>query len=145
MLPYVLVTVMSVLVQIWHIAVQQVMLFAQIQLPHVTVQEAVQCLIVRHALTLMVYVDIQHVVVILAVKHMIMGLLALPVTLVAVALVLCMSQLDPLASIAQLHTIGVMAPGIAHALADHLFFARPALIQKRVLLSAVMTDQTVGV
>jgi len=93
----------------------------------------------------MVYVDIQHVVVILAAMPTIMVLPAPPVTLVAVALVLRMSQLDPLASIAQLHTIGVMAPGIAHALADHLFFARPALIQKRVLLSVVMTDQTVGV
>jgi len=69
------------------------MLYAQIQLPHVAVQEAGQSLIVRHVLTLMVYADIQHVVLILAVTHMIMVLLAPPVTLVVVGLVLRMYQL----------------------------------------------------
>jgi len=64
LLLYALVTVIFVLVLVQHIAVQQVMLYAQIHLPRVAVQEAAQCLIVRHVLTLMVYADIQPVVVI---------------------------------------------------------------------------------
>ena len=112
--PRVLAIVTLVLVLVQNIAVQQVMLFAQIQLPHVAVQAVVQCLIVLHVpLIHMVYADIQLVVVILVPKHMIMMLPAPPVILVAVALVLRMSQLASLASIALLHTIAAM--GMAHA------------------------------
>jgi len=93
--------------------VQQVMLFAQILLLHVTVQVAAQCLIVSHALILMVYADIQHVVVILAVMHMIMVLHALPVKLVAVAPVLHLCRLEPLASIALRHIIVATGPVLA--------------------------------
>jgi len=39
--------------------VRQVMLFVQIQLPHVTVQAVVQYLIVSHVLILMVYAELQ--------------------------------------------------------------------------------------
>ena len=60
---YVLVTVMFVLAQAQHIAVKQVMLSVLIQLPHVPVLVVAQHLIVLPALILMVYVDIQHVVV----------------------------------------------------------------------------------
>ena len=69
---------------------QQVLLYVQIQLPHVTVQEVVQCLIVNHVLTLMMYAVIQHVVVILAAMRTQMVLPAPPATFVAVALVLAM-------------------------------------------------------
>ena len=59
---YVLATVPLVLVLVIHITVQQVMLYAQIQLPHVAVQEAEQSLIVLHVLLIhMVYADIQYV------------------------------------------------------------------------------------
>ena len=110
----VLAIVLCVQVLVQHITVQQVMLYAQIQLPHVAVQEAKQSLIVLHVpLIHMVYADIQLVVVILVPKHMIMMLPAPPVILVAVALVLRMSQLASLASIALLHTIAAM--GMAHA------------------------------
>jgi len=105
MLLYVLATVTFVLVLAQHIIVQQVILFVQIQLLHVTVQVVAQYLIVRRVLILMVYADIQHVAVILAAMHTIMVLPALPVKLVAVALALRMSQLAALASIALLHTI----------------------------------------
>jgi len=84
------------------------MLSVQIHLPLVPALEVAQCLIVRHALTLMVYADIQLVVVILAATHTITVLPVQPVKLVAVAHVLRMYQLDPLASIAQPPTIGVM-------------------------------------
>ena len=88
---------------------QQVMLYAQIQLPHVPVLVVGQTLIVLHVLKIpMVYAVIQHVVVILAVKYMTMVLLALLVTLVAVALVLRTYQLDPLASIVLHYTTAVM-------------------------------------
>jgi len=70
---YVLATVMSVLAQAQHIAVQQVMLFVQILLAHVTVQAVAQCLIVSHALMIhMVCAVIQRVVVILAAPRTIM-------------------------------------------------------------------------
>ena len=49
-LAYVLAIVMSVLVLVPHIAVQQVMLSVLTQLPLVTVQAVVQCLIVSHVL-----------------------------------------------------------------------------------------------
>ena len=88
---YVLEIVTPVLVLVPHIAVQQVMLFAQIQLLHVPVQVVEPSLIVAPVLMIhMVYADIQHVVATLAVKHMIMVLPAPPVTLVAAALVLRM-------------------------------------------------------
>jgi len=68
------------------------MLFAQILLDHVTVQAVAQCLIVAPVLMIhMVYVDIQHVVVILAVKRMIMVLAAQPVKLVVVGRVVVLS------------------------------------------------------
>ena len=82
---HVLATVTLVLVLVQYITAQQVMLSVQIHLPLVPALEVAQCLIVRHALTLMVYADIQLVVVILVAKHMIMILLAQPVKLVAVA------------------------------------------------------------
>ena len=87
---------------------QQIILNAQILLAHAPVQAVLQSLIVSHALTLMVYADIQLVVVILAATHTITVLPVQPVKLVAVAHVLRMYQLDPLASIAQPPTIGVM-------------------------------------
>ena len=92
-----LATVIFVLVLVQYLTVRKVMLSAQVLLVHVTVQAVAQCLIVSHVLTLMVYADIQHVVVIFAAMRMIMVLPAPPVILVAVALVLRMSQLDPLA------------------------------------------------
>jgi len=114
MLLYVLVIVTSVQVLVQHITVQQVMPFALILLPHVPALVAEQFLIVLHVLTIpMVYVDIQLVVVILVAKHMIMVLLAPPVTFVAVALVLRMSRLAPLASTAQPRITGVMARALA--------------------------------
>ena len=54
---------LSVQVQVQHITVQQVMLFALIQLPHVIVQAVAQCLIVRHALLVR---SVRAIVVVLA-------------------------------------------------------------------------------
>ena len=98
---YVLATVMSVLVQVQHITVLQVMLFVQVQLPHVAVQVAELSLIVAPVLLIhMVYVVIQHVVVILVAKHMIMGYSAEPATPVVMALVAA-SQLAPMGMVVQ--------------------------------------------
>jgi len=112
-IPYVLATVIAVMLQVlWEhaqmqiqivlvivifvvqVTVQQIMLYAQIQLPHVPVLVAEPSLIVLHVLTTpMVYVDIQSVVVILAVKHMTMVLPAQPVKLVLVGLVVVLLPL----------------------------------------------------
>ena len=89
------------------------MVFVQVLLVHATVLGVAQYLIVSHVLTLMVCADIQHVVVILAATHMIMGLDVLPVKLVAMAPVVYMSLLDPLASIALNYTIAAMGRVIA--------------------------------
>jgi len=63
---YVLEIVMSALAQAQHIVVQQMILFVLATLPHVAVKAVVQCLTVRHVPTLMVYAELQHVVIILA-------------------------------------------------------------------------------
>ena len=86
---YVLETVMSVQVLAQHITVQQVMLFVQIQLPHVTVQAVVQCLIVSHVLTLMVFADLRLVAVMFVgiILRRIMGINVQLVSSVAVVLV----------------------------------------------------------
>ena len=63
MLASVPATVMSALVQVQNITVRQVMLFAQIQLVHVTVQAVVPNLIVSHVLIPMVSVGHQPVAV----------------------------------------------------------------------------------
>jgi len=117
---YVLATVIPVLAQAQHIAVQQVMLFAQIQLLHVPVQVVEPSLIVAPVLMIhMVYAVIQPVAAILATKHMIMVRRAQPVKPVAVALALRMFQLEPLVSIAQPPTIAAtaVAPALRHAAA----------------------------
>ena len=98
------------------VTVQQVMLFVLIQLLHVTVQVVAQCLIVSHVLTLMVYVDIQHVVVILAAMHMIMVYNAQLVRCVVVDLVLMLRQV-PLGMVALQHIIVVMGLEVAQHLA----------------------------
>jgi len=118
------------------VIVQQAMLYVQVQLPHVAVQEVGQSLIVLHVLTIhMVYAVIQSVVVILAPKCMIMVLLAPPVTLVAVALVLHMCQLDLLASIAQPHTIAATDRAIVQL--QHMKLVLIARAQVRVLRMCV--------
>ena len=102
---YVLETVMFVLVLVQHIAVQQAMLYVQIQLPLVVVQAVAQCLIVGHALTLMVYADIQRVVVILvATWAIIMAPHVQLVNIVAVGPVFLLRQV-PMATVALLLTI----------------------------------------
>jgi len=102
---YVLETVMFVLVLVQHIAVQQAMLYVQIQLPLVVVQAVAQCLIVGHALTLMVYADIQRVVVILvATWPIIMAVHVQLVNIVAVDPVFLLRQV-PMATVALLLTI----------------------------------------
>ena len=58
-LPYVLATVISVLVLVQYITVQQVMLSVLIQLPHLPVLVVAQHLIVLLVLTLMVHVELQ--------------------------------------------------------------------------------------
>ena len=92
MLRHVQATVMSVLVLAQHITVQEVMVFAQVLLDHVTVQVVAQYGIVSHVLTLMVYADIQLVAVILAATHMIMVLPAQPVKFVVVGHVVVLFQ-----------------------------------------------------
>jgi len=125
MLPYVLAIAMCVLVQIWHTVVQQVMRYATIQLHHVTVQAVVQRLIVSHVLTLMVYADIQHVVVILAAMRMITVLPVQPVKPVVVARVLLLYHLDPPASIVQRHATAATVRGcVQHQLTTLYMDAR---------------------
>jgi len=93
------------------VTVQQVMLYAQIQLLHVTVQAVAQCLIVEPVLLIhMVYAVTQYVVVILAAKHMMMVYNVQLVRPVVVALAL-MSQQVPLAMVARLHIIAATAQG----------------------------------
>jgi len=106
--------------------VQQVMLSVLIQLLHVTAQAVGQHLIVSHALMIhMVYAVIQHVAAILAVTHMIMVLLAQPVKLVVVVLVVYLSQLDLLVSIAPQHIIAAMGLAVARRLAQALLGSKP--------------------
>ncbi len=136
---------MSVLVLAQHITVQQVMLFVQIQLPHVPVQAVAQCLIVSHVLILMVYADIQRVVVILVATRTVMVLPAPPVTLVAMALVLRMSQQDKLVSTAPLLTIAAAVVALAQRLevqAQHALTVGP---RQLLALHFVVLRATTGV
>jgi len=91
------------------VTVQQVILYAQILLPPVTVQAVAQSLIVAPVLTIpMVYAGIQHVVVILAALHLIMVQDALPANLVTMVDVLSLFLLGWQASTAQPITIDAM-------------------------------------
>ena len=85
-------TVLLVAALVQYITVKQVMLFAQIQLLHVPVQVVEPSLIVAPVLMIhMVYAVIQHVVVILAAKHMTMVRHAQPAKRVIVGHVVVMS------------------------------------------------------
>ena len=72
-----------------------------------------QCLIVSHALTLMVHVDIQHVAAILAVKHMIMVYVALLVNTVQTVVAQLIMPTATLVVVAQQLTTGAMAAVLA--------------------------------
>jgi len=99
------------------VTARQVMLFVQILLARVAVQVVDSSLIVAPVLMIhMVYAGIQHVVVILAVKHMIMGYIVLSVNPVVVDLVLMLRQV-PLGMVALQHIIVVMGLEVAQHLA----------------------------
>ena len=96
------------------VTVQQVILYAQILLPPVTVQAVAQSLIVAPVLMIPgVYADTQLVVVILAALHLIMVQDALPANLVTMVDVLSLFLLGWQASTAQPLTIDAMVKELA--------------------------------